>query len=133
MVLKVKSFFLTVLLLNIVFSVNAQSVDIENLNMQYCQVDDNLVKVIEPSGNYFHVTKEGVRHGAFFMNENINDYTIVSAKGQMNNGKYFGRIIYSLNGEISLIRVYDEIGTLTKTTRIHGNSVSLKTSLLAQN
>jgi hypothetical protein len=37
----------------------------------------------------------------------------------MSQGKYIGRVIYRLNGEIAMIRVYDEVGTLVKTTRMH--------------
>ena len=100
-----------------------------NPEVKYCKVDNDLIKVTDASGNYFHVKDNGLRHGDFSWIQSIDNPTIVSAKGQMNNGKYIGRVNYLINGEIALIRVYDEIGNLTKTIRIHDNVSSISSSL----
>jgi hypothetical protein len=50
----------------------------------------------------------------------------------MFNGKYMGRVMYRLNGELALIRVYDEEGALVKTTRMHDVAWAQANSL-AQN
>jgi hypothetical protein len=51
--------------------------------------------------------------------------TNITVKGQMNNGNYIGKVFHLLNGQLALIRVYDQNGNLTKTTRIHDmNAIS---------
>jgi len=85
----------------------------------YQLVDANLIRVTEPTGNYYHVNPNGIREGAFLVEERIDDQTMVSVQGQMSDGKYIGRVFYRMNGEIAMIRVYDEMGELVKTTRMH--------------
>ncbi len=128
------NFFLVALLSTGLFtSMNAQELRPEQGPTPiYQQVDANLIKVTQPCGNYFHVTPEGRLEGAFLMNQNIDDATIVSVQGTMFNGKYLGRVMYRLNGELALIRVYDEEGALVKTTRMHDVAWAQANSL-AQN
>lgn len=128
--MKAKIFLVALLSTGLMTISQAQDMRPEQGTTTYQLVDANLIKVTEPSGNYFHVTPEGIREGAFLMNESIDESTAVTVQGQMSQGKYIGRVFYRLNGEIAMIRVYDEHGQLTKTTRMHDVSWG---ATLAQN
>jgi hypothetical protein len=129
--MKTRIFLVALLSTGLLISSNAQDMRPEQgPTTTYQLVDANLIKVTSPSGNYFHVTPEGIREGAFLLHESIDADNALSVQGQMNQGKYIGRVIYRLNGEIAMIRVYDEVGTLVKTTRMHDVSWG---ATLAQN
>ncbi len=118
--MKAKIFLVALLSTGLLTISNAQDMRPEQgPKTTYQLVDANLIKVTSPSGNYFHVTPEGLREGAFLLNESIDPENAVTVQGQMSQGKYIGRVIYRLNGDIAMIRVYDETGTLIKTTRMH--------------
>lgn len=128
--MKTRFFLLALLSTGLSFTVNAQDLRPEQgTQPTYQLVDANLIKVTEPTGNFYHVTRDGIREGAFLVEERIDNQTYVTVQGQMNQGKYIGRVVYRMNGEIALIRVYDESGTLIKTTRMH----DVSTATLAQN
>ncbi len=128
--MKTRFFLLALLSTGLFSTLDAQDLRPEQgTKPTYQLVDANLIKVIEPSGNYYHVTRDGIREGAFLVEERIDDQTFVTVQGHMNQGKYIGRVFYRLNGEIAMIRVYDESGLLVKTTRMHDVSITT----LAQN
>jgi len=128
--MKTRFFLLALLSTGLFANVNAQDLRPEQgTQPTYQLVDANLIKVTEPTGNFYHVTRDGIREGAVLVEERIGEQTYVSVQGQMNQGKYIGRVVYRMNGEIALIRVYDETGALVKTTRMH----DVTTATLAQN
>jgi hypothetical protein len=104
---------------------NATAFNFSSERTSYYQITDNLIKVIDPSGNFYHVDSRGIRHGEFEPTKSIDRMTNITVKGQMNNGNYIGKVFHLLNGQLALIRVYDQNGNLTKTTRIHDmNAIS---------
>ena len=104
---------------------NPTTLNFSSEQTSYYQITDNLIKVIDPSGNFYHVDSRGIRHGEFELTQSIDRMTNVTVKGQMNNGKYIGKVFHLLNCQLALIRVYDQSGNLTKTTRIHDmNAIS---------
>lgn len=128
--MKTRFFLLALLSTGLFAHANAQDLRPEQGNQPtYQLVDANLIKVTEPTGNFYHVTRDGIREGAFLVEERIDEQTYVTVQGQMNQGKYIGRVVYRMNGEIAMIRVYDEAGALIKTTRMH----DVSTATLAQN
>lgn len=128
--MKTRFFLLALLSTGLFANANAQDLRPEQgTQPTYQLVDANLIKVTEPTGNFYHVTRDGIREGAFLVEERIDEQTYVTVQGQMNQGKYIGRVVYRMNGEIALIRVYDETGALIKTTRMH----DVTTATLAQN
>ena len=98
---------------------NPTALNFSSERTSYYQITDNLIKVIDPSGNFYHVDSRGIRHGEFELTQSIDGMTNITVKGQMNNGNYIGKVFHLLNGQLALIRVYDQNGNLTKTTRIH--------------
>ena len=104
---------------------NPTALNFSSERTSYYQITDNLIKVIDPSGNFYHVDSRGMRHGEFELTQSIDRMTNITVKGQMNNGNYIGKVFHLVNGQLALIRVYDQNGNLTKTTRIHDmNAIS---------
>ena len=44
---------------------NPTALNFSSERTSYYQITDNLIKVIDPSGNFYHVDSRGIRHGEF--------------------------------------------------------------------
>jgi len=86
--MKTRFFLLALLSTGLFANVNAQDLRPEQgTQPTYQLVDANLIKVTEPTGNFYHVTRDGIREGAFLVEERIDEQTYVTVQGQMNQGK----------------------------------------------
>ena len=107
---------LWVLFLIVLMSTPSKAQDLNNPIVEY--VDQNCYKVFLDHGSYYHIDQNSVPNGWFKYVSNIDGMKMVQT-GQMRDGHYVGRVVYTVNGKKVMIRKYNIDGVLIKSTKIN--------------